>query len=69
MYRFCKSHHSPHLELHVCFVNLHHVIQSRASIAQLVEHALRKRMVLGSIPSGGFHRNHFLCVHFTLHIV
>ena len=25
-----------------------------ASIAQLVEHALRKRMVLGSIPSGGF---------------
>jgi hypothetical protein len=25
-----------------------------ASIAQLVEHALRKRMVRGSIPRGGF---------------
>ena len=24
-----------------------------ASIAQLVEHALRKRMVVGSIPTGG----------------
>ena len=26
-----------------------------ASLAQLVEHALRKRMVLGSIPTGGFY--------------
>ena len=25
-----------------------------ASIAQLVEHALRKRTVVGSIPTGGF---------------
>ena len=25
-----------------------------ASIAQLAEHALRKRMVVGSIPTGGF---------------
>ena len=25
----------------------------RASLAQLVEHALRKRMVMGSIPIGG----------------
>ena len=27
---------------------------SYASLAQLVEHALRKRMVVGSIPTGGF---------------
>ena len=27
---------------------------SVASLAQLVEHALRKRMVMGSIPIGGF---------------
>ena len=27
-----------------------------ASLAQLVEHALRKRMVVGSIPTGGWHR-------------
>ena len=27
---------------------------SRASLAQLAEHALRKRMVVGSIPTGGF---------------
>jgi len=40
----CSFSHSPDITL------------SRASIAQLVEHALRKRMVLGSIPSGGFHR-------------
>ena len=26
----------------------------RASLAQLVEHALRKHMVMGSIPIGGF---------------
>ena len=26
-----------------------------ASVAQLVEHALRKRMVMGSIPIGGYH--------------
>ena len=25
-----------------------------ASLAQLAEHALRKRMVVGSIPTGGF---------------
>ena len=25
-----------------------------ASLAQLVEHALRKRMAVGSIPTGGF---------------
>ena len=32
-----------------------HVISKRAcaSIAQLVEHALRKRTVVGSIPTGG----------------
>ena len=29
-------------------------MQPLASIAQLVEHALRKRMVVGSIPTGGF---------------
>ena len=28
-----------------------------ASLAQLVEHALRKRMVVGSIPTGGFIHN------------
>ena len=28
-----------------------------ASLAQLVEHALRKRMVVGSIPTGGFLAN------------
>ena len=28
---------------------------SPASIAQLAEHALRKRTVVGSIPTGGFH--------------
>ena len=27
---------------------------STASLAQLAEHALRKRMVVGSIPTGGF---------------
>ena len=27
---------------------------SYASLAQLAEHALRKRMVVGSIPTGGF---------------
>ena len=30
------------------------IVIHTASIAQLAEHALRKRMVLGSIPSGGF---------------
>ena len=25
----------------------------QASLAQLVEHALRKRMVVGSVPTGG----------------
>ena len=29
-------------------------LYSAASIAQLVEHALRKRTVVGSIPTGGF---------------
>ena len=29
-------------------------MSSRASLAQLAEHALRKRMVVGSIPTGGF---------------
>ena len=28
-----------------------------ASLAQLAEHALRKRMVVGSIPTGGFPAN------------
>ena len=28
---------------------------SHASLAQLAEHALRKRMVVGSIPTGGFY--------------
>ena len=28
--------------------------QHQASLAQLAEHALRKRMVMGSIPIGGF---------------
>ena len=32
----------------------HHSPIACASIAQLVEHALRKRMVVGSIPTGGF---------------
>ena len=31
-----------------------------ASLAQLAEHALRKRMVVGSIPTGGFLLNCFL---------
>ena len=31
-----------------------------ASIAQLVEHALRKRTVVGSIPTGGFFNTLFL---------
>ena len=30
------------------------VDKSVASVAQLAEHALRKRMVAGSIPAGGF---------------
>ena len=34
--------------------NLHVVPTLWASIAQLVEHALRKRTVVGSIPTGGF---------------
>ena len=36
-----------------------------ASLAQLVEHALRKRMVVGSIPTGGFLLGCFLrkCQH------
>ena len=33
---------------------LHIVPTPVASIAQLVEHALRKRTVVGSIPTGGF---------------
>ena len=31
-------------------------IACNASLAQLAEHALRKRMVVGSIPTGGWHR-------------
>ena len=34
-------------------VTRHCVSTAAASIAQLVEHALRKRMVVGSIPTGG----------------
>jgi hypothetical protein len=34
-------------------VTRHCVSAAAASIAQLVEHALRKRMVVGSIPTGG----------------
>ncbi len=30
------------------------VRRTSASIAQLAEHALRKRMVVGSIPTGGY---------------
>ena len=43
--------------LPVCTIrrNLHVVPTLWASIAQLVEHALRKRMVVGSIPTGGSH--------------
>ena len=40
-----------------------------ASLAQLVEHALRKRMVVGSIPTGGFRHFHALLqtfCHYTL---
>ena len=33
---------------------LHGLNEFSASLAQLVEHALRKRMVVGSIPTGGF---------------
>ena len=29
------------------------MFELQASLAQLVEHALRKRMVVGSIPTGG----------------
>ena len=32
------------------------MISSGASLAQLAEHALRKRMVAGSIPAGGWHK-------------
>ena len=31
--------------------------KNMASLAQLAEHALRKRMVVGSIPTGGFPAN------------
>ena len=30
------------------------ILSADASLAQLAEHALRKRMVVGSIPTGGF---------------
>ena len=38
-----------------CFMTKNPMISrhSRASLAQLAEHALRKRMVVGSIPTGG----------------
>ena len=35
-------------------------LHGAASIAQLVEHALRKRTVVGSIPTGGFFNTLFL---------
>ena len=34
------------------------IASTRASLAQLAEHALRKRMVVGSIPTGGFFPMH-----------
>ena len=37
-----------------------------ASLAQLVEHALRKRMVVGSIPTGGL-RAHITAFDCTYH--
>ena len=36
----------------VCSSHFQHIVY--ASIAQLVERALRKRTVVGSIPTGGF---------------
>ena len=40
---------------HIRFLNSEtQCIFAMASIAQLVEHALRKRTVVGSIPTGGF---------------
>jgi hypothetical protein len=48
------------LALAACHVSCQKVVlkrwahrQSVASLAQLAEHALRKRMVVGSIPTGG----------------
>ena len=43
---------TPHNMLHVCQTSLSANVW-RASLAQLAEHALRKRMVVGSIPTGG----------------
>ena len=49
--------------VHSCYRTARHPILSvshfedrfaHASLAQLVEHALRKRTVVGSIPTGGF---------------
>ena len=43
--------------LTLCFGILGHIQKSTlsyASLAQLAEHALRKRMVVGSIPTGGW---------------
>ena len=36
------------------YIYIYIEITATASIAQLVEHALRKRTVVGSIPTGGF---------------
>ena len=46
----CKHKRSFHLE------NSLGKEEFNASLAQLVEHALRKRMVVGSIPTGGLSR-------------
>ena len=43
--------HYPLATRQVAVLNVN--LQSEASLAQLVEHALRKRMVMGSIPIGG----------------
>ena len=39
---------------YVRIVDLDFCLPLSASVAQLAEHALRKRMVVGSIPTGGF---------------
>ena len=39
--------------LTIVWIRLQMETESNASLAQLVEHALRKRMVVGSIPTGG----------------
>ena len=39
---------------YVRIVDLDFCLPLSASVAQLAEHALRKRMVVGSIPTGGY---------------